>query len=81
LKYENAARSTLVAMNVEDGEGEETYGPLFAKVKKDSREFPESLIDKHKQGARLGAAVLTVFAVISINALLSLVTKVISFFS
>lgn len=80
LNYENAARSTLVAMNVDDDEGEETYGPLLAKVKGDSREYPETLIDKHKQGARIGSAALTLFAVIFINAVISLLSKVLSLF-
>lgn len=80
LNYENAARSTLVAMNVDGGEGEETYGPLLAKVKEDNREYPDTLIHKHKQGARIGATILTAFAVIAVTALSSLVSKVLSLF-
>jgi len=58
LDYPNAARSTLTAMNVEPGRGEETYRPLLEKVKADSRTFPESLLDEHKKAARTGAAIL-----------------------
>mmetsp|Transcript_194 Transcript_194/g.261 ORF Transcript_194/g.261 Transcript_194/m.261 type:complete len:399 (-) Transcript_194:75-1271(-) len=64
IDYDNTKRSTLTAMNVEDGEGEETYAPLLAKVKADSREFPETLLGEHKKGARLGATVLVAFMAI-----------------
>eukprot|EP00566_Odontella_aurita_P014864 CAMPEP_0113558140 /NCGR_PEP_ID=MMETSP0015_2-20120614/18183_1 /TAXON_ID=2838 /ORGANISM="Odontella" /LENGTH=342 /DNA_ID=CAMNT_0000459647 /DNA_START=27 /DNA_END=1052 /DNA_ORIENTATION=+ /assembly_acc=CAM_ASM_000160 len=58
LDYPNAARSTLTAMNIDPGTGEETYAPLLEKVNADSREFPKSLIDEHKKAARTGSAVL-----------------------
>ena len=51
-------------MNVEEGEGEETYAPLLAKVEPDSREFPANLMSEHKKGARLGATVLVGFLAI-----------------
>jgi hypothetical protein len=35
LDYDNTAKSTLTAMNVEDGKGEETYAPLFKQVQPD----------------------------------------------
>ena len=44
LKYENAARSTLEAVNVKDVEEEEMYGPLFAKVKRIVRSFLRALL-------------------------------------
>eukprot|EP00584_Thalassiosira_punctigera_P022923 CAMPEP_0172552374 /NCGR_PEP_ID=MMETSP1067-20121228/44570_1 /TAXON_ID=265564 ORGANISM="Thalassiosira punctigera, Strain Tpunct2005C2" /NCGR_SAMPLE_ID=MMETSP1067 /ASSEMBLY_ACC=CAM_ASM_000444 /LENGTH=157 /DNA_ID=CAMNT_0013340343 /DNA_START=549 /DNA_END=1022 /DNA_ORIENTATION=- len=58
LDYPNAARSTLTAMNVEAGTGEDSYAPLLAKVKSDTKKFPTSLIDEHKKAARNGAAIL-----------------------
>ncbi|KAL3790357.1 hypothetical protein HJC23_002743 [Cyclotella cryptica] len=58
LDYPNTARSTLTAMNVEDGTGEETYAPLLAKVNADSKVFPKTLLEDHKRGARMGSAVL-----------------------
>lgn len=64
IDYENCSRATLTAMNVEEGEGEETYAPLLAKVKPDTREFPESLLAEHKKAARLGATVLVGFLAI-----------------
>lgn len=70
LDYENCARTTLTAMNVEEGEGEETYAPLLAKVKADSREFPETLLSEHKKAARLGATVLVGFLAILVKAVI-----------
>jgi hypothetical protein len=49
LDYPNAARSTLTAMNVPPGQGQETYAPLLARVNPDTREFPTSLIQEHKR--------------------------------
>ena len=70
LDYENCARTTLTAMNVEEGEGEETSAPLLAKVKPDSREFPETLLSEHKKAARLGATVLVGFLAILTKAVI-----------
>ena len=70
LDYENCGRSTLTAMNVEEGEGEETYAPLLAKVKADSREFPETLLSEHKKAARLGASVLIGFLAVVTKAVI-----------
>ena len=64
IDYDNCARSTLTAMNVEEGEGGATYAPLLAKVEPDSQEFPASLLSEHKKGARLGATVLVGFLAI-----------------
>ena len=58
LGYPNAARSTLTAMNVEPGTGEDSYAPLLAKVNSDTRSFPSTLLEEHKKGARNGAAIL-----------------------
>lgn len=52
LNFPNTARSTLVAMNVAAGEGEDTYLPLLAKVKPDTRDFPQTLIAEHKRAVR-----------------------------
>ena len=69
LEYDNCKKSTLTAMNVEkdeDVEGEDIYGvedysTLLAMVKPDSREFPSTLIELHKWGARLGFSFLVLF--------------------
>lgn len=61
LDYPNAARSTLTAMNVEPGTGESSYAPLLAKVKSDTRSFPNSLLDEHKKAARIGSAIIVGF--------------------
>lgn len=79
LDYDNAAKSTLTAMNVEDGEGEETYAPLLKMVQPDRRDFPPSLLAEHKNAARLGAAVLVAFAAVSLKLVTGLVGKVFSF--
>mmetsp|Transcript_5807 Transcript_5807/g.7305 ORF Transcript_5807/g.7305 Transcript_5807/m.7305 type:complete len:351 (+) Transcript_5807:190-1242(+) len=55
LDYDNANKATLTAMNVPDGEGEKSYGPLLAKVRPDSRVFPESLMKEHLLAVRVGA--------------------------
>uniref|UniRef100_A0A7S2EFU0 NAD(P)-binding domain-containing protein n=1 Tax=Trieres chinensis TaxID=1514140 RepID=A0A7S2EFU0_TRICV len=71
LQYPNAARSTLTAMNVEPGTGEETYAPLLANVKPDTRDFPGSLLEEHKKAARTGAAALfAIFIIFSQGCLL-----------
>ena len=54
----------------QEGEGEETYAPLLAKVKPDSREFPETLLSEHKKAARLGATVLVGFLAILTKAVI-----------
>ncbi len=68
LEYPNAARATLTAMNVPEGEGECSYGPLLTAVSPDSREFPPSLIAEHKR------AVAVVFSVLC-TLLLALTAK------
>jgi len=67
LNYPNAARSTLCAMNVPDGEGEETYAPLLEKVKPDSREFDPTIFQQHQK------AVSTVFVAMSATVLAAIV--------
>lgn len=64
LDYPNAARSTLTAMNVESGSGEDSYAPLLTQVKSDTKVFPASLVDEHKKAARIGAAILVVFVAV-----------------
>ena len=54
LNYDNAKKSTLTVMNVEENEGEDGYTALLESVQADSRTFEKSLIEKHKSGARLG---------------------------
>jgi nucleoside-diphosphate-sugar epimerase len=67
LDYPNAARSTLTAMNVESGTGEESYAPLLERVKTDTRVFPQTLLEEHKRGARIGSAVLVSFVAVFIS--------------
>ena len=64
LGYDNAAKSTLTAMNVDEGSGEDSYAPLLEKVKPDSRKFPSTLLEEHKRGARNGAAILAAFVAV-----------------
>ena len=76
LDYENASRSTLTAMNVESGKGEDSYAPLLAKVKPDTRAFPTSLLIEHKKGARIGSAILAAFMAVTISGALALTKSV-----
>ncbi len=68
LDYSNAAKSTLTAMNVDEGLGEDSYAPLLAKVNPDSREFPSTLLEEHKKGARNGGAILAAFLAVFVSA-------------
>lgn len=81
LDYPNAARTTLTAMNVEEGNGEESYAPLLKKVQADTRVFPTTLIEEHKRGARIGSAVLVSFVTVFFGALASLMKALGSFLS
>jgi nucleoside-diphosphate-sugar epimerase len=66
LNYPNTYRSTLTAMNVASGTGEDSYAPLLAEVKSDTRSFPTTLLNEHKKAARIGAAILaTLVAILS----------------
>lgn len=67
LDYSNAARSTLTAMNVDPGLGEETYAPLLKKVVADSRAFPDNMMEEHRKAARRGAAILVGFLAIAVK--------------
>lgn len=67
LNYSNAAKSTLTAMNVEEGSGEDSYAPLLAKVKADTREFPKTLLEEHQRGARNGATILAAFLAVFVS--------------
>ena len=64
LDYPNTSRSTLTAMNVASGTGEDSYAPLLAGVKSDTRSFPTTLLSEHKKAAQIGAAVLVAFAAV-----------------
>ena len=61
IKYDNAKKSTLTAMNTEENTGEDSYEGLLQKVQADSRYFEPSLIKQHRMGTRLGFTVLTLF--------------------
>lgn len=67
LDYPNAVRSTLTAMNVEPGTGEDSYAPLLAKVTADKKKFPTSLLDEHKKAARIGSAILVAFVAVFLS--------------
>lgn len=79
LNFPNTARSTLVAMNVEPGEGEETYLPLLAKVKPDTRDFPPTLIEEHKRAVRSTVVVVAAVSFSMTAAIVSLVRPFLKF--
>ena len=72
LDYPNTSKCTLTAMNVDTGEGESSYAPLLAKVKPDTRKFPETLLAEHKKGARTGAAILAGFTAVFLTGAMAL---------
>lgn len=79
LDYDNAAKATLTAMNVEQA-GESTYDKLLEAVQPDRREFPKTLLEEHKNGARLGATILVLFAAIFAKVLAGGFGKLMSLF-
>ncbi|ACI64503.1 predicted protein [Thalassiosira pseudonana CCMP1335] len=79
LDYPNTARSTLTAMNIEQGQGEDSYAPLLAKVKADSRAFPTNLLEEHKKSARVGSVVLVSFMAVFLSVAVSVVKTIGSF--
>ncbi|KAL7522508.1 hypothetical protein ACHAWX_007214 [Stephanocyclus meneghinianus] len=76
LDYPNTARSTLTAMNVEEGTGEETYARLLERVNADTKAFPKRLLDEHKRGARMGSAILASVVAVFFTAAIAAVKSV-----
>ena len=69
LDYENCNQSTLTVMNVKEGEGVDDYGILLEKVENDKEgRFPDSLLEQHKMGARIGfvASAAFLFGVLNV---------------
>lgn len=69
LDYENCNQSTLTVMNVKDGEGVDDYDILLEKVENDKEgRFPDSLLEQHKMGARIGfvASAAFLFGVLNV---------------
>lgn len=62
LRYDNAARSTLTAMCVASGDGSDSYEPLLAAVRPDTRAFAPSLLSRHLLAVRVGGTGLLVAA-------------------
>eukprot|EP00581_Thalassiosira_minuscula_P012454 CAMPEP_0183725100 /NCGR_PEP_ID=MMETSP0737-20130205/19618_1 /TAXON_ID=385413 /ORGANISM="Thalassiosira miniscula, Strain CCMP1093" /LENGTH=309 /DNA_ID=CAMNT_0025955929 /DNA_START=53 /DNA_END=982 /DNA_ORIENTATION=+ len=79
LDYENAARSTLTAMNVGVGTGEDSYAPLLAKVNADTRDFPTTLLSEHKKAARNGAAILAAVMAVLLSGSVAIVKSMVGF--
>lgn len=81
LDYPNTARATLCAMNVPNGQGEETYVPLLLQVKPDRRVFPTNMMMRHIQAVYIMGfsllAVLTSMVITLSNLLLKLLSKII----
>lgn len=55
----NAARSTLTAMTVPEGEGSGTWDELLQGVNEDTRVFPENMLAEHKKATRMGGVAIT----------------------
>uniref|UniRef100_A0A7S0AG11 NAD(P)-binding domain-containing protein n=1 Tax=Pyrodinium bahamense TaxID=73915 RepID=A0A7S0AG11_9DINO len=59
LEFPNSARSTLCAMTVPEGKGEESFEPLLEKVSPDTRSFPgRELFQRHVLAVRVGGPAL-----------------------
>ena len=62
LGYPNAARATLCAMTVDQGEGAASYADLLPAVRPDRRAFPgDELRRASFRAVRVGGAALAVF--------------------
>ena len=75
IQVENTKKSTLTVMNVDEGMGEDSYVELLQNVGEDTRHFEHSLIAKHRLGARIGFAGLSLFAILFVNSILGLVSS------
>ena len=62
LSYPNAARCTLTAMSVAEGEGAASWAPLLAAVRSDRRAFRTDLLQEHRRAVAVGGAALAVVA-------------------
>jgi len=62
LKRPNAARSTLCAMAVSDGNGADRWQPLLDKVKPDNRAFRDDLFQEAQTAVNVGGAALLALA-------------------
>ena len=80
LDYPNSAKCTLTAMNVEPGTGEDSYAPLLAKVKADTRSFPKTLLSEHKKAARNGAAILAAFIAVFMGGIFAVIKSILGMF-
>jgi len=80
LDYPNSAKCTLTAMNVEPGTGEDSYAPLLAKVKADTRSFPNTLLSEHKKAARNGAAILAAFIAVFMGGIFAVIKSILGMF-
>jgi len=76
LGYHNCAKTTLTVMNVEEGQGYDDYSEILPLVQMDELEndrYPESLLEKHRMGARIGFVALCLFAFGVVNAIKGIV--------
>ena len=82
LGYGNLANTTLTVMNVEEGEGYDDYSEVLPLLQMDELElengngtgrYPESLLEKHRMGARIGFVALCLFVFGVVNAIKGIV--------
>ena len=80
LDYENCNQSTLTVMNVKEGEGVDDYGILLEKVENDKEgRFPDSLLEQHKMGARIGFVASAAFLFGVLNVVKSIIGFLLGF--
>jgi len=75
LNHDNCAKSSLTVMNVDEGQGYDEYTEVLQLVNADEVDdrYPETLIEKHRMGARIGFLGLCVFAATVISGLQGIV--------
>ena len=62
LDHDNAARATLCAMTVDEGDGADSYDALLPGVRPDRRAFRDDLLQEHLLAVRVGGAALAAAA-------------------
>jgi|EP00979_Chaetoceros_neogracilis_P016007 hypothetical protein len=75
LNYDNCAKTTLTVMNVDEGQGYDEYTDVLPFVNADEldKRYPDTLLEKHRMGARIGLFGLCVFIATVLNGLKAIV--------
>eukprot|EP00965_Chrysotila_dentata_P068749 2271481-Pleurochrysis_carterae.AAC.1 len=77
LAYPNAARATLCAMTVPEGEGADNWKALLTNVRPDVREFRTDLMRDNVLAVRTGFAALTALASLLVIGIASVLSRLV----